>query len=94
MAQPAGLLVRDDSLLVVIDLQPGFFAGYPDSERAAVADAAARAAWLTGVAAALGVPVVVTEEDPARNGPTDPAILARASAGTRVIPATMTTVAR
>jgi nicotinamidase-related amidase len=66
------LLERDDSLLVVIDAQPGF--GPADV-------VVARIAWLTGVASALGVPVVITEEDPARNGPTAPEILARAPAG-------------
>jgi nicotinamidase-related amidase len=67
------LLERDDSILIVIDVQPGF--GPPDA-------VVARIAWLTGVATALGVPVIVTEEDPARNGPTAPGILARAPAGT------------
>lgn len=65
------LLERDDSVLVIIDLQPGFWGG-----RLAEADAAeagrcvARASWLAGAAAALGVPAVLTEEDPERNGPT------------------------
>jgi hypothetical protein len=33
-----------------------------------------RAAWLAALARALDVPVVVTEEEPARNGATDPRI--------------------
>lgn len=73
-----GLLERDDSLLLVIDAQPGFYDGLPAPEQSA---ALARAAWLTGVAAALAIPVVVTEEDAARNGPTDPAIIGRLPAG-------------
>jgi len=67
------LLERGDSILIVIDVQPGF--GPPDA-------VLARIAWLTGVATALGVPVVVTEEEPARNGLTAPEILSRAPAGT------------
>jgi len=68
------LLERDDSILIVIDVQPGF--GPPDA-------VVGRIAWLTGVAVALGVPVIVTEEDPARNGPTSPEVLARAPASTK-----------
>ncbi|MCI0583066.1 MAG: isochorismatase family protein [Chloroflexi bacterium] len=72
------LLVRSDSLLIVVDVQPRFVAAHPEA-----VGAVARAAWLTGVAAALEVPVLVTEEDPDRNGPTDEAVLGRAPAGTR-----------
>ena len=75
---PGALLARDDCQLVVVDMQSGFFAEHTEADRAALAAAAARAAWLVGVAAALGVPVTITEEDPARNGHTDPALLARA----------------
>ena len=75
------LLEREDSMLVVIDAQRSF------AEHAVGADAAApsvvdRIAWLTRVAAVLGVPVVITEEDPDRNGTTDPRILDAAAAGT------------
>lgn len=68
------LLERDDSVLVVIDLQPEFW-----GDRLGEADvvearrSVARAAWLAGVATALGVPAVLTEEDPEGNGPTAPA---------------------
>ena len=65
------LLDRADSLLLVVDAQPRFYGGEPD---AVLAAALARAAWLAAVATALGVPAVITEEDAARNGPTDPAI--------------------
>jgi nicotinamidase-related amidase len=69
------LLARDDSLLVV-DAQPGFYGDAPDLDTAAMRRAFARAAWLAGVATALGIPAVVTEEDAAANGPTDRAIVA------------------
>ena len=75
----AGLMERDDSLLLVIDAQPGFYGTAVSPGQAA---ALAAAAWLAGVAAALLIPVVVTEEDAARNGPTDPVILGRLPAGT------------
>jgi nicotinamidase-related amidase len=70
------LLERDDSVLVVIDLQPEFW-----GDRLEAADAAevercvARASWLAGAAAVLGVPAVLTEEDPERNGPTAAGVL-------------------
>lgn len=79
-----GLLDRDDCQLVVIDAQPGFFAGHAETGLGGLAAAFARAAWLVGVATALGVPVTITEEDPVRNGHTDPAVLGRAPEGTRV----------
>ncbi|HSL75893.1 MAG TPA: isochorismatase family protein [Candidatus Limnocylindrales bacterium] len=69
----ARLLDRGDSVLVVVDAQPGFLpsAGDPSDDRTNIV---ARIAWLVRVAAALDVPVVVTEEQPDRNGRTDPAI--------------------
>jgi nicotinamidase-related amidase len=79
------LIERADSLLIVIDAQPGFSGGSGD-EAAAAALSREVAGWLTGVAGALGVPVVVTEEDADRNGPTDPVILDRLPAGTPVLP--------
>ncbi len=64
------LLAHEDCLLVVIDAQPGFYpADLPDRE-AAIA-ALERAAWLAALARALAVPIVVTEEEPDRNGRTD-----------------------
>lgn len=67
------LIDRADSLLVVIDAQPGF-SGVTDEASAAAALAREVAGWLVGVAAALEVPVIVTEEAPERNGPTDDVI--------------------
>jgi len=65
------LIDRDDSLLVVIDLQPAFWSDrLDDADSAEVGAAVARAAWLAGVATALDVPAVLTEESPERNGPT------------------------
>jgi len=65
-------LERDDSLLIAIDIQPGFYASADlDEPHPFGPDGCmARAAWLTAVAARLGVPVIVTEEDPAYNGGT------------------------
>jgi nicotinamidase-related amidase len=70
------LIDRAASVLVVVDAQPGF-SGSNEESAAPAARSRDVAAWLTGVATALGVPVVVTEEDPATNGPTDAGILAR-----------------
>jgi len=77
------LLSRDASLLVVIDAQPSFY-GDPGPPSPALAETLDRIAWIVAVAAALDVPVIVTEEDVARNGPTAAPILAAAPAGTSV----------
>jgi nicotinamidase-related amidase len=63
---------HDDCVLVVIDVQPGFGGD---------ADVLARGHWLTTLARALDVPVVVTEEEPERHGPTRPGFI---EAGTPV----------
>jgi nicotinamidase-related amidase len=75
------LLEVDDCVLVVIDAQPGFYAE-PDPR---AQQALARIAWLVVLAGHLGVPVVVTEEDAAKNGPTDQAITAALPAGASVL---------
>ena len=70
------LLERDDSILIVIDLQPKFWSDRLDKHDAAeVTKAVAHASWLAGTAMALSVPAVLTEEDPARNGPTAVGVL-------------------
>jgi nicotinamidase-related amidase len=51
-----------DCVLIVVDAQPGF-ASEPALERAV---------WLATLARELRVPIVVTEEEPERNGPTEP----------------------
>jgi nicotinamidase-related amidase len=73
------LVRREDSVLVVVDAQPGFVAG---DEGAKTVE---RIAWIAGLAALLDVPAVVVEEGPQRNGHTDASILARVPPGTPVI---------
>ena len=72
------LLDRDDSVLVVVDAQPGFL--HPEADQAVE-----RMAWLVALAARLGVPVVVTEEEPERQGATDVRVAAELPAGTPVL---------
>ena len=72
------LLDRDDSVLVVVDAQPGFLAAEAEQ-------AVERMAWLIALAARLGVPVVVTEEEPERNGATDVRVAARLPSGAPVL---------
>ncbi len=83
------LLDREDSQLVVIDIQPGFYPAGADADRERLALVTARVAWLAGVAATLGIPVTVTEEDAARNGPTALEVLARLPQGTPVLAKTV-----
>lgn len=78
------LLERTDSVLIVVDAQGGFSGAGADHGRAAAASREV-AGWLAGVAAALAVPIVVTEEDAATNGPTDPVIGRWLPPGTPVI---------
>ena len=69
------LTAPEDCLLIVIDAQPGFYpADLPGEDRALAALALERAAWLAALARALDVPVMVTEEEPERNGATDPRV--------------------
>src|SRR4051812_39323921 len=71
------LLDRDDSVLVVVDAQPGFL---PAEAEPAVE----RIAWLVAVAARLGIPIVAPEEEPERHGATEARIAAALPAGARV----------
>jgi nicotinamidase-related amidase len=66
------LVEHADSLLVVIDVQEGFYGGdgLPASDGDRAREALARMTWLARVARRLGVPAVLTEEDPDRNGET------------------------
>jgi nicotinamidase-related amidase len=73
-----GLVDRNDSVLVVVDVQPGFL--HIEAEQAVE-----RMTWLVAVAALLDVPVVVTEEEPERNGSTDVRVAERLPAGTPVL---------
>jgi len=77
----ARLLERDDSVLIVVDVQPGFF-DPADTAAGGPADVIARIAWLVRVAVALDVPIVVTEEEPDRNGSTDPRVAEALPSGT------------
>jgi nicotinamidase-related amidase len=77
----ARLLEKDASVLIVIDAQPRFLEGDGISQIDAIV---ARVAWLVSVAAALDVPIVLTEEAPDRNGTTHADIAARLPAGTPV----------
>jgi nicotinamidase-related amidase len=85
LTSEVALIDRADSLLLVIDAQAGF-GGSTEATAREAARSRAVAAWLVGVAAALGVPIIATEEDPAANGPTDPSIESRLPAGTPVFP--------
>lgn len=68
-------LDADDCVLVVIDAQPGFYGpSRDDVDQRLFASALDRAAWVAGLATAIGVPIVLTEEDAATNGPTFRAI--------------------
>ncbi|HSG85262.1 MAG TPA: isochorismatase family protein [Candidatus Limnocylindrales bacterium] len=62
------LLDAADSLLVVVDTQPGFLGRLEPGVADTVVE---RIAWLVRVARQLGVPVVVTEEESDRHGSTD-----------------------
>jgi nicotinamidase-related amidase len=65
------LVDHADSVLVVIDVQEGFYGeGLPPDESARAREALARMTWLAKVARRLAVPAVLTEEDPQRNGAT------------------------
>ena len=73
------LVDAEDSALVVVDVQPGFLARewFSEQDVAAAEAALARLVWLVTVAARLSIPVVVTEEEPERNGPTVERVRAR-----------------
>jgi nicotinamidase-related amidase len=59
------LVRRGESVLVVVDAQPGFVADEATLERIA---------WLTRLASLLDIPVVATEEQPDSEGATHPRI--------------------
>jgi nicotinamidase-related amidase len=65
------LVDHRDSVLVVVDAQEAFYAGrLPQAERAGAEQALARMTWLARVASLLEIPLVLTEEEPERNGAT------------------------
>jgi nicotinamidase-related amidase len=65
----------DDSFLCVIDVQPGFVEKI--GEAGGRAPFVQRVVWVAALAHTLGVPIVVTEEEPDRNGSTLPEIVER-----------------
>lgn len=81
------MLDRDDCVLVVVDVQPYFLAKpwFAEDDERAAARVCERIAWLVALAARLGIPVVVTEEDPARNGATDERVAAHVPASAPVL---------
>ena len=82
-----GLIRREESLLLVIDVQEGFYPeARTDVDRKSFAQFIDRVAWVTGLADTLGVPVVVTEEEPEENGPTSPRVARRSPPGAQTFP--------
>jgi len=81
------LLDRDDNMLIVVDVQPGFLAKewFSEQETAAAQTALDRMVWLVALAARLEIPVIVTEEEPERQGSTDPRLAERLPAETLVL---------
>lgn len=66
------LTAPEDCVVIVIDAQPGFHPpNLPEDDRAGAARALDRASWLVALARELAIPIVVTEEEPDVNGPTD-----------------------
>ncbi|HMJ03634.1 MAG TPA: isochorismatase family protein [Conexibacter sp.] len=79
------LLDTDGCVLIVIDLQPGFYLNRGDVDGETFAAVVAGTARLVGLAAALSVPVVLTEEDPDVNGGTAAEVMERLPAGSPVL---------
>ncbi len=68
------MIAESESVLCVIDVQAGFLGKLQPT----VADeTVSRIRWLVQIAVALGIPLVVTEEDPQGNGPTANPIVTR-----------------
>jgi len=67
----SALIDADDSVLIVIDVQPPFVAKLPPEEGSPLVN---RICWLIGVARWLNVPLVVTAEDIAELGGVAPEV--------------------
>jgi nicotinamidase-related amidase len=78
------LVDHTDSVLVIVDTQPGFIEDENATTQAASERTVDRIAWLAGFAGMLGVPVVAVEEDPAKNGSTHERVAERLPPRTRV----------
>ena len=73
------LLDADGCVLAVVDTQEGFLRKLPAAEAAELVD---RIRWLCRLAVWLQVPVVVTEEEPERNGATADPVVGALAPGT------------
>src|SRR5689334_1540312 len=78
------LVDRSESVLVVVDTQPGFLAA-SEPERTTALDAVEKAVWLASVARELDIPAVVTEEAPEEEGATEPRLLEHLGPGVPVL---------
>ena len=78
------LVTHEESVLVIVDTQPGFMDDENESTHAVSERTVDRIAWLAGFAGIVGVPVVVVEEDPAHNGHTHERVAERLPEGTPV----------
>src|SRR5438128_11275317 len=72
------LINVDDSVLIIIDVQPPFLDKLPREDSQLLRN---RICWLIGVAGWLRVPLVVTAEDVAREGGIDPQVVWALPAG-------------
>jgi nicotinamidase-related amidase len=81
MSQPHGLLARDASCLIVIDVQQYFLDKLPLHERLPLVE---RIAWLMRVARLLDIPIIATAEDIKEDGPMVDALMAELPSGARV----------
>ena len=73
-----GRLLDDDCVLCLIDVQDAFLRNLPAREAAELVD---RIRWLCRLAEWLGVPIVVTEEEPEKNGETAPVVVDSLASG-------------
>jgi nicotinamidase-related amidase len=69
-----GLVDAEDSLLCIVDVQPGFV---DKLDEPIARQTVERIAWLAALAGAFDVPVVVTEDEPEKNGSTVPEVAAQ-----------------
>lgn len=80
------LLERDDCFLLVIDAQQCFYPTTRDDvDFDRLHDTFDRSGWLVAVASAVGVPIVVTEEEADINGATDARIASHLPHGTPIL---------
>jgi nicotinamidase-related amidase len=75
------LIDVDDSVLIIVDVQPPFLDKLPREDSQLLRN---RICWLIGVAGWLHVPLVVTAEDIAREGGVDPQVVRALPAGIRM----------